>query len=74
MFSCSHRPVHDGARVGGEVGLVTRTESAGITVPAGTSVPSPRMQPLPRREPGMRIAPFPISHKSPMVAPTMVAR
>ena len=47
---------------------------AGITAPGGTSVRSPRMQPLPRREPGMRIAPLPISHKSPMVAPTMVAR
>jgi hypothetical protein len=31
------------------------------------------MQPLPSREPGMRIAPLPISHKSPTVAPTMAA-
>ena len=55
-------------------GRPTRTEPAGITVPGGTSVPSPRMHPLPRRDPGMRIAPLPISHKSPIVAPTMVAR
>ena len=39
--------------------------AAGMTVPAGTSVPSPRMQPSPSREPGMRMAPLPISHRSP---------
>ena len=55
-------------------GRPTSTASSGITVPAGTSVPSPRMQPSPSREPGMRIAPLPISHRSPTLAPTIVAR
>ena len=40
----------------------------------GMRVPSPRMQPSPSREPGMRMAPLPISHRSPTRAPTMVAR
>src|SRR3954471_8730732 len=55
-------------------GLPTSTVPSGMTVPVGTSVPSPRMQPSPRREPGIRIAPLPISQRSPTRAPTTVAR
>src|SRR3954447_1510975 len=50
-------------------GRPTRTVDGGITAPAGTSVPSPRMHPSPIRAPGMRIAPLPISQRSPTVAP-----
>src|SRR4051795_11023294 len=52
----------------------TSTVEGGITAPAGTRVPSPRMQPSPSRAPGIRIAPLPISHRSPTVAPTICAR
>src|SRR3954454_3126791 len=55
-------------------GRPTRTVDGGITAPAGTSVPSPRMQPSPILAPGMRIAPLPISQRSPMVAPMICAR
>src|SRR4051795_1275071 len=55
-------------------GRPTSTVDGGITAPAGTSVPSPRMQPSPMRAPGMRIAPLPISQRSPTVAPTTCAR
>src|SRR3954447_4779984 len=55
-------------------GRPTSTVDGGITAPAGTNVPSPRMQPSPIRAPGMRIAPLPISQRSPMVAPTTCAR
>src|SRR4051794_6777100 len=55
-------------------GRPTSTVDGGITAPAGTSVPSPRMQPSPIRAPGMRIAPLPISQRSPMVAPMTCAR
>src|SRR4051794_40115939 len=55
-------------------GRPTSTVDGGITAPAETSVPSPRMQPSPRRDPGMRIAPLPISQRSPTVAPMICAR
>src|SRR4051794_13098535 len=55
-------------------GRPTSTVDGGTTAPAGTSVPSPRMQPFPIRAPGMRIAPLPISQRSPMVAPMICAR
>src|SRR4051795_11981601 len=55
-------------------GRPTSTVDGGITAPAGTSVPSPRMQPSPIRAPGMRIAPLPISQRSPAVAPMTCAR
>src|SRR3954466_9119455 len=55
-------------------GRPTSTVDGGIPPPAGTSGPPPRMQPSPIRAPGMRIAPLPISQRSPMVAPTTCAR
>jgi hypothetical protein len=55
-------------------GRPTSTVDGGITAPAGTSVPSPRMQPFPSRAPGIRIAPLPISQRSPTVAPMICAR
>src|SRR3954454_13823357 len=55
-------------------GRPTSTVDGGIAAPAGTSVPSPRMHPSPMRAPGMRIAPLPISQRSPMVAPMTCAR
>src|SRR3954470_20991670 len=55
-------------------GRPPRTAGGGMTAPAGTSVPSPRMQPSPIRAPGMRIAPLPISQRSPTVAPMTCAR
>ncbi len=55
-------------------GRPTATTSLGSVVPPGTRVPSPRNTRSPTRAPGMRIEAFPISQRSPTVAPITLQR
>src|SRR4051812_23992920 len=55
-------------------GRPTATTSLGRVIPAGTRVPSPRNTRSPMRAPDMRMEAFPISQRSPTVAPTTTQR
>src|SRR5207237_559784 len=55
-------------------GRPTATTSLGSIISAGTRVPSPRKTRSPTRAPGMSVEAFPISQRSPTVAPITVQR